>query len=158
MPGAHGAGPSHSIAMAASLIDRLDGTREPPRQNDLYAMRDSVSRDLEDLLNTRTEGVRIIPEAFEECRKSSLTFGIPDFSSYSLLSPQDRDRIRRSLEQAISAHESRLSRVRVSLEPQRQFERALRFRVDALLSLGPDREKIQFDAVLQLNTQAYSVR
>jgi len=30
--------------------------------------------------------------------------------------------------------------------------------VDALLSLGPDREKVQFDAVLQLNTQAYAVK
>lgn len=144
--------------MSDSLIDRLDSSREPPRRNDIYALRDAVSRDLEDLLNTRSEIQRTLPEAFEECRSSSLTYGIPDFSSYSLLSPQDRDRIRRNLEQAIGAHESRLTRVRVSLEPQRQFERALRFRVDALLSLGPDREKVQFDAVLQLNTQAYSVR
>ena len=121
-------------------------------------IRDSVSKDLESLLNTRSEGARLIPETFKECRASSLTYGILDFSSYSLLSPQDRDRIRRSLEQAISLHEGRLSRVRVALEPQRELDRALRFRIDALLELGENDEKVQFDAVLQLNTQTYLVR
>lgn len=121
-------------------------------------MRNEVSRDLENLLNTRSEGARLIPDTFKECRASSLTYGILDFSSYSLLSPQDRDRIRRSLEQAISLHEGRLTRVRIVLEPQRELDRALRFRIDAILDLGDDNEKVQFDAVLQLNTQTYLVR
>ncbi len=120
--------------------------------------RSAVARDLENLLNTRSEGARLIPEAFKECRASSLTYGILDFSAYSLLSPHDRDRIRRSLEQAIGLHESRLTRVRVTLEPQRELDRALRFRIDALLELGEEGEKVQFDAVLQLNSQTYVVR
>lgn len=123
----------------------------------VHSVRSAVSLDLESLLNTRSEGARILPDVFPECRASSLTYGIPDFSTHSLLSPADRDRIRRSLEQAIAAHERRLTRVRVALEPQRKYDRTLRFRVEALLSLGPAREKVQFDAVLQLNTQAYSV-
>ena len=117
-----------------------------------------MSRDLENLLNTRSEGARLISDSFKECRASSLTYGILDFSSYSLLSPHDRDRIRRSLELAIGLHEGRLTRIRVTLEPQRELDRALRFRVDALMELGPDNEKVQFDAVLQLNTQTYVVR
>lgn len=118
----------------------------------------SVSNDLENLLNTRSEGARMIPDTFKECRASSLTYGILDFSSYSVLSPQDRDRIRRSLEQTIALHETRLSRVKVTLEPQRDADRALRFRVDALLDLGEDNEKVQFDAVLQVATQVCTVR
>ncbi|MPS27871.1 type VI secretion system baseplate subunit TssE [Pigmentiphaga sp.] len=141
-----------------SLIERLESATADSGRADIYALRDAVSRDLEALLNTRSEGARLIPQAYAECRKSSLTYGIPDFSSYSLLSPHDRDRIRRALEAAITQHESRLSRVRVGLEAPRQYERVLRFKVDALLSLGPDREKVQFDAVLQLNTQAYAVK
>ena len=128
------------------------------RQVSLTDMRNEVSRDLENLLNTRSEGARLIPDAFKECRASSLTYGILDFSAYSLLSPNDRDRIRRSLEQAISLHESRLTRVRIVLEQQRELDRALRFRIDAILDLGDDNEKVQFDAVLQLNTQTYLVR
>ena len=121
-------------------------------------MRAEVSGDLEALLNTRSEAARVVPDIFKESRASSLTFGILDFSSYSLLSPRDRDRIRRSLEQAIGLHESRLTRVRVTLEPQDEMDRALRFRVDALLNLGEDGEKVQFDAVLQLSTHTYAVR
>lgn len=147
--------------MSRGLMDRLVDAPLPEdsgRGVSLQDIRSSISRDLEGLLNTRSEGARLIPDAFKECRASSLTYGILDFSSYSLLSPQDRDRIRRSLEQAISLHECRLTRVRVTLDPQRELDRALRFRVDALMVLGPDNEKVQFDAVLQLNTQAYVVR
>ena len=143
------------------LMDRLVDTGLPEdagRPVSLGELRDSVSRDLEDMLNTRSEGARLIPDVFKECRASSLTYGILDFSAYSLLSPTDRDRIRRSLEQAISLHEGRLSRVRIALEPQRELDRALRFRIDAMLDLGDDNEKVQFDAVLQLNTQTYLVR
>lgn len=142
-----------------SLIDRLtDSDERAYARNDVQTLRAEVSRDLEALLNTRSEAARTISDAFPECRKSTLTYGIPDFSSYSLHSPQDRDRIRRALEQAIALHEGRLTRVRVQLEPQKPYERALGFRVDALLNLGPDREKVQFDAVLQLNTQSYQVK
>ncbi|MET1023456.1 MAG: type VI secretion system baseplate subunit TssE [Pseudoxanthomonas sp.] len=140
----------------ATLFDRLQ--EDSPDARSANGLRASVSRDLEHLLNTRSEGARLIPDAFPECRKSLLTFGIPDFSAYSLLSPQDRDRIRRQLEQSIALHEPRLSRVRISLEAPAPLERALRFRVDALLALEQDREKVQFDAVLQLSTQVYQVR
>ena len=143
------------------LMDRLVDAPLPEdggRRVSVQDMRTSVSRDLENLLNTRSEGARLITDSFKECKASSLTYGILDFSSYSLLSPHDRDRIRRSLEQAISLHEARLTRIRVTLEPQRELDRALRFRVDALMELGPDNEKVQFDAVLQLNTQTYMVR
>ena len=143
------------------LMDRLVDAPLPEdggRRVSVTDMRNSVSRDLENLLNTRSEGARLITDSFKECRASSLTYGILDFSSYSLLSPHDRDRIRRSLELAIGLHEGRLTRIRVTLEPQRELDRALRFRVDALMELGPDNEKVQFDAVLQLNTQTYLVR
>ncbi|MDI1252944.1 type VI secretion system baseplate subunit TssE [Thermomonas sp.] len=128
------------------------------RRPSMTEMRAEVSADLEALLNTRSEAARVVPDIFKESRASSLTYGILDFSSYSLLSPRDRDRIRRSLEQAIGLHETRLTRVRVTLEPQDELVRSLRFRVDALLNLGEEGEKVQFDAVLQLSTHSYSVR
>lgn len=147
--------------MQRSLIDRLVDTPLPEdagRGVSLNELRNSVSTDLENLLNTRSEGARVIPDTFKECRASSLTYGILDFSSYSVISPNDRDRIRRSLEQTIAIHEGRLSRVRVTLEPQRPSDRALRFRVDALLNLGDEDEKVQFDAILQVATQVCTVR
>ena len=142
-------------------MDRLVDVPLPEdsgRAVSLLEIRSGVAGDLETLLNTRSEGARVIPESFKECRASSLTYGILDFSAYSLLSPHDRDRIRRSLEEAIGLHESRLTHVRVTLEPQRELDRALRFRIDALLELGEQGEKVQFDAMLQLSSQSYSVR
>lgn len=144
-----------------SLLDRLQNIPLPEdagRKMPLNEVRAQVSRDLENLLNTRSEGARTIPEVFKECRASSLTYGILDYSAYGMLSPHDRDRIRRSLEQTITLHEPRLTRVRVNLDPQRELDRALRFRVDALLDLGGDNEKVQFDAVLQVATQICTVR
>lgn len=143
------------------LPDRLVNDTLPEDGGRPISVRDfraQVSRDLESLLNTRSEGVRLIPGVFPESRDSSLTYGIADFSSYSLLSPHDRDRIRRSLEKSIALHEPRLTRVRVALEPQRELDRALRFRIDALMDMGVEGETVQFDAVLQLNTQTYLVR
>jgi type VI secretion system protein ImpF len=142
-------------------LDRLQDIPLPEdsgRSMPLAEVRAQVSRDLENLLNTRSEAARTVPDTFKECRASSLTYGILDFSSFSVLSPHDRDRIRRSLEQTISLHEPRLTRVRVHLDPQRELDRALRFRVDALLDLGEDNEKVQFDAVLQVATQICTVR
>ena len=144
-----------------SLLDRLQNIPLPEdagRKMPLNEVRAQVSRDLENLLNTRSEGARTIPEVFKECRASSLTYGILDYSAYGMLSPHDRDRIRRSLEQTITLHEPRLTRVRVNLDPQRELDRALRFRVDALLDRGGDNEKVQFDAVLQVATQICTVR
>lgn len=143
-----------SLYPAANAAGLLDALSEDGPAADLRA---AISRDLEQLLNTRSEGARLISQDHEQCRKSSLTYGIPDFSSFSLLSPHDRDRIRKTLEQAIMQHETRMSRVRVTLEAQRQHNRVLAFKVEGLLNLGDGREKVQFDAVLQLNNQAYQV-
>ena len=51
-----------------------------------------------------------------------------------------------------------MTRIRVNLEPQDELDRSLRFRVDALMNLGDEGEKVQFDAVLQLSTHTYAVR
>ncbi|WP_449433506.1 type VI secretion system baseplate subunit TssE [Pseudomonas putida] len=143
----------------SSLIDRL--LEQTPTaavgRVDLVALRNAVARDLEFLLNTRSEAIRLLASGFVECRKSSLSYGIPDFSSLSLHSAQHRDSIRRGLEQAMALHESRLTRVRVTLEPLNEQRRVLRFKVEALLSLGSERQQVQFDAELQLHSQTYAV-
>ena len=148
--------------MLRSLTERLSAERDDDPRGGMHYLsagdlRNAVSRDLETLLNTRSESARLVGDAFPESRDSALTYGLPDFSSFSLLGSHDRDRVKRTLERTIAQHERRLSRVRVALEPPVAHERALRFRVDALLGLGDDREKVRFDAVLQLSTQVYAV-
>jgi type VI secretion system protein ImpF len=147
-----------------SLLDRLlddqpDLSREPfgNRSQTVRQLESSVARDLEDMLNTRREALEEISEDFKEVGRSLVNYGLPDFTSHSMLSDKDRARIRRVLEEAIAIFEPRLARVQVTLEASRQHEKALRFRVDALLRVEPNPEPVTFDAVLQLLNQQYQV-
>ena len=148
-----------------SILDRLlddepEVAREPLHQRfqGVRQLKRAVTRDLEALLNTRQEQLTALPVACSEVQRSLLTYGLPDFTAWSLLSPADRQRLRRALEQAIATFEPRLTRVQVTLEPPREYERVVRFRIEALLRVEPAPEPVSFDAVLQLHTQEYVVR
>jgi type VI secretion system protein ImpF len=148
-----------------SILDRLmddapEVSREslPNRFQNLSQLKKAVARDLEALLNTRQEILEEVPPEFIEVSRSLVTYGLPDFSSFSVLSMNDRNRIRRALEQAIATFEPRFERVRVNLELPREQDRTLRFRIEALLRVEPAPEPVTFDAVLRLNTQEYVVQ
>lgn len=155
----------HEPNIVPSVLDRLlddePGVSREPLRNRLHGLRElerSVARDLEALLNTRQETLDELPPEFTEVNRSLLTYGLPDFTSFSLVSVDDRNRIRRAVEQAIAAFEPRLERVRVTLESAREHEKGLRFRIEALLQVEPAPEPVTFDALLQLDTQEYLVR
>lgn len=155
----------NEVSLLPSVLDRLlddepGALREPipNRFQNLRELKKAVTRDLEDLLNTRQERLQELPSEFAEVGRSLISYGLPDFTSFSLLSKHDRNRIRRALEQAIATFEPRLDRVRVNLEPPREYERALRFRIEALLRVEPAPELVTFDAELQLTTQKYTVQ
>jgi type VI secretion system protein ImpF len=148
-----------------SLLDRLlddhpDVSREPisKRFQDLHDLRASVARDLETLLNTRQESLNELPAEFEEVNRSLVVYGLPDFTAFNLLNPADLGRLRRAIENAIANFEPRLQRVRLTMEPPRQNERSVRFRIEALLRVDPAPEPVAFDTVLQLGTQEYLVK
>ncbi len=153
--------PSNVSSILDRLLDDQPGVSQEPipnRSQNVRQLKKSVARDLEALLNTRREALEDIPPDFAEVGRSLLVYGLPDFTSYSLLGQQDRTRIRRALEETILRFEPRLQRVRVTLEPPREDERILRFRVDALLRMDPAPEVVTFDTMLQMITQAYVVQ
>ena len=121
-------------------------------------LKDSVARDLGALLNTRQELQLGVPEEYQELKGSLLEYGVPDFTSLSLMSMPDRKRIRREVERTITMFEPRLRSVRVVLEPAKKFDQVLRFRIDALLQLDESAEPVSFDAVLHMTTCEYAVR
>lgn len=127
------------------------------RQLSLEHLKDSVARDLEALLNTRTafdeDGRGTYPEALH----SVASFGLRDFAGLSLANVHDRERICRSIERAIARHEPRLKEVEVTLELGRQAINALFFSIRALLVVRPAQEPVSFDAMLQPTTLQYSV-
>jgi type VI secretion system protein ImpF len=143
------------------LLDDEPGISYEPTTNRRQSLRElevAVARDLEALLNTRQETLGELDSEFCEVNRSLITYGLPDFSSCSLLSPDDRSRILRSVERTIAKFEPRLQRVRVQLDPPRHHDPGLRFRIEALLRVDPTPEPVTFDAVLQLNTQQYVIQ
>lgn len=142
-----------------AYAEELEKMRKPaPSSLSLRELRASVARDIETLLNTRRELLFDVPQEMEEVRKSILLFGLPDFTSYSLLNPQDRKTLRRAVEESLVTFEPRLKSVRVTLETREKYDTTLRFRIDALLRTDPAPEPITLDASLSVVTNQYTVR
>lgn len=148
-----------------SILDRL--TDEQPdvrtdpylsRSESLRRFRRSIKRDLEFLLNS-VRNAEPVPESYKELRKSLYLYGLPDLNSIALENQQDESRLVRSLEDAISRFEPRLSRVHViAYERLTKKKSALLFRVEALLMIDPAPEPISFDTVLEVSKASYSVK
>ncbi|MFV5213861.1 type VI secretion system baseplate subunit TssE [Azonexus caeni] len=144
-----------------SLFDKLFDDRPVAaarRRLSIEQLKDTVARDLESLLNTRS----LIDEAqgadFPLSSRSVAAFGMGDFAGLSLASVYDRKRICSAIEQAISAHEPRLRDVRVTLELHRKTINALYFSITAVLQVKPAQEPVAFDALLQPTSLQYSVQ
>jgi len=144
------------------VLDRLidyepELTQEPlmSRSKSLRQLKQSMKRDLEWLLNTRK--VADLPADLKEVNSSVAAYGLPDFTGVNVKSSIDQEQMRRDLEKVIRTFEPRLEDVTVVLEPLRETERALRFRIDARLKVEPAPEPITFDTVLRLDTGHYSL-
>jgi type VI secretion system protein ImpF len=137
-----------------SVVDRLMDLEpreaaDPPfsRLKSLKDYRASVRRDLQWLLNTR----RINESAgtdMPDLRRSLFNYGLPDFSTYSLNSPNDRMELTQHIEDTMAIFEPRLRDVKVTvLESEAGDTRVLRFKIEALLEMDPAPEQIFFDGV-----------
>lgn len=151
--------PLNRILLDEAFAEELEKMPKPvPPSLSLRELRAAVARDIEALLNTRRELLFDVPEELEHVRKSILMFGLPDFTSYSLLNPNDRKTVRRAVEETLTNFEPRLKSVRVTLEAHDKFDMTLRFRIDALLRTDPAPEPITLNAALHVVTSQYTVR
>ena len=108
------------------------------------------------MLNTKLAAE--VPAGLAYLRRSVLAFGLPDFTHSSLTNGHDRAKLRRAVEAAIRQFEPRLMNVAVTLVEGGPFDRALRYRIDAMLRVDPAPEPVTFDSLLQLSTKAFVVR
>jgi type VI secretion system protein ImpF len=139
------------------LIDREPGVSTEPavrRSVRLAQLKESVKRDLEWLLNCK-QPILAIPAELRHLRNSLLTFGLPDFTHSSLTRSDDQRLLQQTVEASIRRFEPRLKGVVVTLVEGREFDRGLRFRIDASLDVEPAPEPVTFDSVLELSTKAF---
>ncbi len=108
---------------------------------DREALKESVYRELERLLNTRCSTPMHLLGGEE---KTVLNYGIPDFSALSPQSADDQRRLASIIGQTIAAFEPRLRQVRVTMERFLNSENALLVRIDAVLAVASIIEPVSF--------------
>jgi type VI secretion system protein ImpF len=143
-----------------SVLDRLlddepDQTRDAPatRAEVLRRVVHAVRRDLEWLLGTRLTWVDDDLLEAELASRSVVAFGLQDFSHENVANSDAQQRLKLSIERSIATFEPRLVRVVVKPEATDLTQRALRFRIDAVLQVDPIREPVVFDTVMELSGQ-----
>ncbi len=149
------------LSILERLVDREPEKRqEAPlaRSESLRLLRGAVRRDIEWLLNT-VRPPDVVPPGLAELNKSMLAFGLPDFTTTTLNSAHDEQRLLRSIESSIRLFEPRLSRVRVTARGKLNKQKpALHFQIEALLMVDPAPEIILFDTVLEVARGSYQVK
>ena len=160
-PGARGAPARVQSPLLDRLIDEApDQTRDPPvsASDSLIALRNSVRRDLESLLNARRRWCSW-PGDLTELATSPVGFGIPDFGAGAFNDIQQREILRLEIEDTIRRFEPRFISVRVILaEAESKLESTLRLRIDAVLHAEPAPEQVVFDTLFDPSNDEVIVR
>jgi type VI secretion system protein ImpF len=149
--------------VGVSLLDRLTDLEpkvpgEPPwtRAQSLRQLKASLRRDLEALFNTRRTPIEP-PASARELPRSVYGYGLPDITGMAVDSSEDRHRLARLMEAAVSAFEPRLANVSVAALPNQGPVRVLRFRIEGTLRIEPAPERVFFDTALHLTSATYEV-
>ena len=150
------AGDLRKLGLMPSVLDRLInpdslGTRTNPGFT-IPELITAVRRDVEELFNTRQNQDKDI-DLYPMLADSVYRFGLPEVVSLQASSPEDRLKIARMLERAITRHEPRLSNVRVKLVTDEKSTRnsTLNYRIEARVRLDPAPEVV-FETLLELAT------
>jgi type VI secretion system protein ImpF len=154
-----------AVRVQSSLLDRLiddspDQSRDPPisAADTMAALRQSVRRDLEALLNARRRW-RSWPISLGELPTSPIGYGIPDFASGAFNDARRREELRLEIEDTIRRFEPRFLSVRVHLvDAQERLETTLRLRIEAVMYAEPAPEAVTFDTVVDPTTDDVLVR
>lgn len=148
-----------------SILDRLIDEEphiqveaEKSRTQQLKALRNSVRRDLENLLNTRYR--LVAPSAvYHELDNSLLNYGLPDLATVNITDGDRKKEFTRDLEKILRTYEPRFKSVKVVfVENQDAIDRTLRFRVNATLYADPAPEVVVFDSVLEPVSRTVNVK
>ena len=147
-----------------SILDRLFDNdpdnaveRDADQHQKLKELRDSVRRDLENLLNTRFRMLE--PDSkFIQIKKSLLNYGLPDLATVNISDKLKRKEFIEHMESILIEFEPRFKTVKINyMENSDTLDRTLRFRIDATLYADPSPEVVVFDSVLEPVTRTVNV-
>lgn len=140
----------------ALLFERLEDPEPGPpearpfRVHDREGLRESVSRELSRLLNTRCP---LTAEELAGRPRTVLEYGLADWSPAHARDPAALSVLEAEARCAIEAYEPRLREVRVKAEPVTGRDREVRLTIDAVLAVeGGGREPVSFPMLVGRQT------
>ncbi|MDP3669508.1 MAG: type VI secretion system baseplate subunit TssE [Telluria sp.] len=140
------------------LFDRLiDQPHAGSGSHTLEHLKDSIARDLEALLNTRTALPDELLAAYPEVSRSVLNYGLIDFASMCMTSDVDQKKICAAVKLAIERHEPRLHMITAALRVHKGVVNRIDFLISARFKAYPTADLVHFDAVLEPSSQQYSI-
>ncbi len=150
------------MKLIPNLFERLFAGEDTHRAGEQHLLsadeaRESVAGDLEALLNSRAGFAAPALERFPLAGRSVVNFGIPDFSSMSLLSGLDRDKLCHSIATAVEQQDRRLRLVSVALDGEQQHVGKLSFIITAVLTLSGLSQSVRFSADFDQRVRRYVV-
>lgn len=151
--------------VTVSVFDRLmdddpkvRAEAPPTRAQSMRELKASLRRDLEWLLNTR-KPLDPPPDGATELPRSLYNYGLPDVTSMSISNNNDRDRLARIMETALTTFEPRLAGPKVKfVDGGDSKTHVLRFVIEGMLRIDPAPEYVTFDTVLELVSGGYDVK
>lgn len=145
-----------------SLLDRLtnfDPTAEadPPRSKiqDFHEVKESLRRDLTNLLNTRWV-CRTWPPELRMLEDTVRNYGIPDFTGINMGDPKNQERLSKDIRRAIELFEPRLSDTRIK-PSEVGLDRMLQLRIEGMLHAKPFPQEVAFDAELDIKSAQFEL-
>lgn len=154
----------HMQGFQPGLFDRLadDDThiqalrrRSPSAEAD--ACRESITRDLMALLNTRANVSALALTSLPGVSASVINYGLIDFAGMCMTSDTDQQKICTAVQEAIQRHEPRLQKVGVALSPKKGAINRVEFMITAELKSGLSTQPMSFNAVFRPSLQQYSI-
>jgi type VI secretion system protein ImpF len=145
------------VEAAQSVWDRLCDEQQAPATpgSSLRILKESIRRDLEELLNTRCLAWREL-HAYPLARTSVVNYGLEEYTGLTQdsapLAVQD------GVERCLKQYEPRLRDVRVSVMSASAGRREILLHIEAVLPVQPAVEIVLFDTMLDIASGLYQVK
>jgi type VI secretion system protein ImpF len=143
------------------LIDNEPSVKEESphsRSQLMFELKQSVRRDLQNLLNTRWK-CEVWPPEYETLELSLVNYGIPDFSGVNMGGPASQKRLIQIVERAIEFFEPRFLRFTLfPIENKKKFDRTLKFKIEGLLKAEPAPEPVSYDTIMDVSSAEFEVK
>jgi len=151
-------GNTSETVFVQSVFDRLREEVDWPttRTASLRHLKESIRRDIEDLLNTRQPP---IPEigGYPLASVSVFNMGLQDLSQLGSSANERLDDIQRAVQRCIETFEPRLQNISVAVKNASTPRREIRLNIEATIQVQPAAEAVSFDTMLDLTSGMYSV-